>query len=297
MVLLAAINSMKLSRVCHIQAKIKSDWIGRRCGVRFTWWMYSLNKNTSGVTSSSSELTSFSSFSLLSCLTVYDVTFHTPAWVSLTLLMRNEHVFLSMHSMSPLIWWYSGTYSNSSPRLVSRVHLNAFPTDSAFSVAVEPGVEVTIFSASISFRCIPISTSPAAVRDEIHSSTPLVDHRGRKPGTVSAETDPISFFARRGKTRRSINSETNERWDAGFCTGWTAPRAGMGRPHERVGARMKEKRDGVTEGGCGPTGKGWNRGRTINLTIYPLRRGRGARSEEEVRKRWSASCCPNKRRL
>jgi len=31
-------------------------------------------------------------------------------------------------------------------------------------------VEVTIFSANISFRCIPISTSLAAVRDEIHFS-------------------------------------------------------------------------------------------------------------------------------
>jgi len=106
-----------------------------------------------------------------------------------------------------------------------------------------------------------------------------VDHRGRKPGTVLAETDPISFFARRGKTRRSINSETNERWDAGFCTGRTA--AGMGRPHEREKEGMKGKRDGVAEEGRGPTGKGWNRGRTINLTIYQLRE-RGARSEEEA---------------
>lgn len=48
--------------------------------------------------------------------------------------------------------------------------------------------------------------------------------------------------------------------------------------------RVKEKRDGVAEGGRDPTGKGWNRGRTVNLTIYPLRRGRGVRSEE-ARKR------------
>lgn len=108
------------------------------------------------------------------------------------------------------------------------------------------------------------------------------------------------FFARRGKTRRSINSETNERWDAGFCTGWIAVRGDGKTARVRRGREGEEKRE--ERRGCRgwprrPTGKGWNRGRTINLTIYPLRRGRGAQSEEEARKRWSASCRPNKRQL
>lgn len=52
--------------------------------------------------------------------------------------------------------------------------------------------------------------------------------------------------------------------------------SGDGRLHERK--EEKERKSGGCRGW--PTEKGWNRGRTINLTIYPLRRGRGVRSEE-----------------
>lgn len=196
--------------------------------------------------------------------------------------------------MSPLIWWLLCVHSNSSPRLVSRVHLVAFfPLDFAFSINVEFSGNLSstaISSASISFRCIPISTLPAAMRDEIHSGTPLVDHRSRKLGMVSAETDPISFFCSLRKNA-TLDKFRNKRK---VGCGGRMPCAGMRKPHEWEGAEWKRRENGVAEGGRGPTGKGWNRGRTVNLTIYPLHRGRGVRRSEEARKRWSASCCPNK---
>lgn len=155
--------------------------------------------------------------------------------------MRNKHVFfIDEFNVPPLIWWYLGAYSNSSPRLVHRgcILMCSRPISSSI-LSRSPAWRATIFYASISYRCISISTSSVVMRDEIHSGSPLVDHRGWKPGTVSAETDPISFFARRGKTRRSINSETNERWDAGFCTRRTAA--------YRDGDRTSEKRRGERE--------------------------------------------------
>lgn len=145
-------------------------------------------------------------------------------------------------------------YSNSSPRLVSRVHLNVFPTDSAFSIT---GAEFMIFSASISFRCIPISTLLAATRDGDslgHSSRRST--QSKTGNGFGGNGSDLVFFARRGKTRRSINSETNERWDAGFCTGWIAVRRDGKTARVRKG-REGVKRDGAAEGGRGALqGKG-----------------------------------------
>lgn len=60
--------------------------------------------------------------------------------------------------------------------------------------------------------------------------------------------------------------------------------------HAGMGGCRNEKRRKSRGYRGRPTEKGWNRGRTINLTIYPLRRGRGVRSEE-AQEWWSASCC------
>lgn len=68
---------------------------------------------------------------------------------------------------------------------------------------------------------------------------------------------------------------------------WETGREGR---RERKRDRRRRGRERVAEGGRVPTEKGWNHGRTINLTIYSLRREReeqerdDARSKEEARK-------------
>lgn len=155
--------------------------------------------------------------------------------------MPNVHVsfFSSSVSMSSLIRWYPGMYSNFSRRLVSRTHLNALPTDSTFNSTMEPALEVTISSARVyHISSIPISAFTRITQWRGSIEHTLVDARSRKPGTISAATVPTSFLLVGEKTQRSINSETNERWDAPSCTGMTVVR---GWETARTKRREREK--------------------------------------------------------
>lgn len=89
----------------------------------------------------------------------------------------------------------------------------------------------------ITFRVFEISAI-ARNSDEIRSSTFSLMAAEKRDDFGGDGSDLV--FACRGKTQRSINSETNERWDAPSYTGMGSCRNEKRRKRERVE---------VTEGG------------------------------------------------
>lgn len=125
----------------------------------------------------------------------------------------------------------------------------------------------TIFPASISFRCIPISTLVAAMRrDSLGHSSRRSPQSKTGNGFGGNGSDLIFCSSRKNATldkfrnKRKVGCRLLHGVDC-RARGWEdhTSEKGVSEREERRGCRGWPRRS---------TGKGWNRGRTINLTIY-----------------------------